>query len=98
VAQQAAGAAADDNAQAPPAAAGAAAGDNGGEPGDMLTVKRSYMMLLRDSVHALGPAAEELYLELHRDLKKACVFFGDPNIWNHVVRVPYLFSRGVVTA
>jgi hypothetical protein len=47
---------------------------------------------------ASGPAGAELYVELARDLKRASVFHGSPNIWNHVVRVPYLFSHVVVTA
>ena len=72
--------------------------DDGGEPEDMLTVKRSYMIAFREGLRALGPVGEEMHTELRRDLKRASVFRGSPSIWNHVVRVPYLFSRGVVTA
>ena len=72
--------------------------DDGGEPEDMLTVKRSYMIAFREGLRALGLVGEEMHTELRRDLKRASVFRDSPIISNHVVRVPYLFSRGVVTA
>ena len=72
--------------------------DNGGGPEDMLTVKRSYMIAFRERLLALGPVGADMHMELRHDLKRASVFRDSPNIWNHVVRVPYLFSRGVVTA
>jgi hypothetical protein len=71
--------------------------ENGGDSADMCTVKRSYLMELRGGLSELGSVGEALHKQLDHDLKKASFFRGSPNIGNHVVRVPYLFSRAVVT-